>query len=66
MSDRPNTPGPSRTTTRQVTAWLLVAALVAVPLSYLVGVAGLRVVTVLVVVAAVLGGLGFWLHRRTR
>lgn len=65
-----NTPGPQRPETRRIVAWVLILALVsAFPLSYLIGSAqtsgGSQIVVALVVVAALVGGVAFWLHRRT-
>ncbi|WP_224387762.1 hypothetical protein [Pseudonocardia sp. ICBG1293] len=62
-----NTPGPEGPATRRVVAWVLIIALAGLPLSYLAGTAGSQVVLALVVVVALLvGGVAFWLHRRTR
>ena len=68
--DRNTTPGPQRPGTRRIVAWVLILALVsAFPLSYLIGSAqtsgGSQIVVALVVVAALVGGVAFWLHRRT-
>ncbi|OLM34154.1 hypothetical protein Ae717Ps2_5050 [Pseudonocardia sp. Ae717_Ps2] len=61
-----NTPGPEGPATRRVVAWVLIIALAGLPLSYLAGTAGPQVVGALVVVALLVGGVAFWLHRRTR
>ncbi|MEV1294222.1 hypothetical protein [Pseudonocardia sp. NPDC049635] len=62
-----NTPGPARPGTRQVIAWtLILALLLAAPLSYLAGSAGTggRMLAVLLVVATLVGGLVVILRRR--
>ena len=66
-----NRPGPQGPATRRIVAWVLILALaLALPLSYLVGVVqtpgGSRIAIALVVVAVLIGGPAFWLHRRTR
>ncbi|MEQ3552032.1 hypothetical protein WIS52_16280 [Pseudonocardia nematodicida] len=61
-----HTPGPSRPATRRVVALVLIVALVgAFPLSFLVGAVGTEVVAALLVAAGLIGGLIWWLHRRT-
>ena len=65
-----NTPGPEGPATRRIVAWSLILALVALPISYLVGAAGssgsgTTMVAVLLVVSLLVGGVAFWLHRRT-
>ncbi|BBG05215.1 MULTISPECIES: hypothetical protein [Pseudonocardia] len=62
-----NTPGPARPGTRQIVAWTLILALVlAAPLSYLAGSAGSggRILAVLLVVVTLVGGMVLILRRR--
>lgn len=66
MEDEQNTPGPARPATRRILAWVLIVALAALPLSYLAGTVGPRVLGALVVSVLLIGGVMFWLHRRTQ
>lgn len=71
MEPHQNTPGPERPATRRIVAWMLILALVAVPFSYFVGAAGTSgsgsvMLAVLLIVFLLVGGVAFWLHRRTR
>jgi 4-hydroxybenzoate polyprenyltransferase len=66
-----NTPGPSGPATRRIVAWILILALVlGLPLSYLIGMAqmpgGAEILIALLVVGLLVGGVTVWLHRRTR
>ena len=68
-----NTPGPEGPATRRIVAWTLILALVlGFPLSYLIGIAqlpgggGTQMLAVLALVALLVGGVAFLLHRRTR
>lgn len=67
MHDDKNTPGPEGPATRQVVAWtLILALLLAAPLSYLAGSAGSggRMLAVLLVVVTLIGGMVLILRRR--